>query len=142
SGIDIQLTVMVGYPWETKDDAQRTVDLARELMGRGHAEMLQSTVVVPYPGTPLHQMALERDWFRFDSREYERYDMAEPVLKTPDMSASEVMQMCRGVYQSFLTPRYILRHVSKIRNLQDLSYLARGSKAVVGHLLDFARMRR
>ncbi|UCD57562.1 MAG: radical SAM protein, partial [Candidatus Hydrogenedentota bacterium] len=47
SGIDIQLTVMVGYPWETKDDAQRTVDLARELMGRGHAEMLQSTVVVP-----------------------------------------------------------------------------------------------
>jgi radical SAM superfamily enzyme YgiQ (UPF0313 family) len=140
-GIDIQLTVMVGYPWESREDAQRTVDLAKELMSRGHAEMLQSTVVVPYPGTPLHRMAVENGWFRIDPNEYERYDMAEPTLKTPDMTPADILQMCRGVYQSFLTPRYILRHVSNIRSIQDLDYVWRGSKAVIGHLLDFARIK-
>lgn len=138
-GIDIQLTVMVGYPWETREDAQRTVDLAKELMARGHAEMLQSTVVVPYPGTPLHKMALENNWFRIDPNDYELYDMSQPTLKTPDMAPADILQMCRGVYQSFLTPRYILRHISKIRSIRDLDYVLRGSKAVVGHLLDFAR---
>ena len=138
-GIDIQLTIIVGYPWETREDAQRTVDLAQKLMSEGHAEMLQATVLVPYPGTPLHKMGLESDWFRFDPHEYDRYDMAEPVFKTPDMTADEVMQMCESIYQAFLTPRYIWRHVRSIRGWESLNYIARGSKAVIGHLLDFRR---
>jgi len=139
AGIDIHLTIMVGYPWETRQDAERTLALARRLMSRGHAEMLQSTVVVPYPGTPLHQQAIENGWFRFDPMEYSRYDMSEPVLKTPDMEPDEVMKMCGGIYQSFFAPRFVWRHLTSIRSVEDLSYVARGTKAVIGHLLDFAR---
>src|SRR3989304_6956547 len=76
-GIDVQLTVMVGYPWETRDDALRTLNLAKELMVKGYAEMLQATVIVPYPATPLYAEALKNNWFRFDPGEYERYDMTE-----------------------------------------------------------------
>ena len=139
--IDIQLTVMVGYPWETRDDVQRTLDLAGILMRSGSAEMLQATVVVPYPGTPLYQSAIEQGWFSIDPSDYGRYDMREPILKTPDMSSEDVMKMCRGLYQRFLTPRYILRHVGKIRGWEDMSYVARGAKAVIGHLLDFKKRR-
>lgn len=142
AGLDIQLTIMVGYPWETRQDAQRTVDLARNLMSRGHAEMLQATVLVPYPGSRLHKEALENDWFRFPPQEYERFDMSEPVFKTPDMTAEEVVQMCNQVYQSFLTPRYVLRQAGRVRSWEDISYLLRGSKAVLGHLLDFGRERK
>ncbi len=142
AGIDIQLTVMVGYPWETRGDAERTLELARTLMSRGHAEMLQSTVVVPYPGTPLFTEAMEKGWIRFeDPRAWERYDMTEPVLTMPDMEAKEIVQMCSDVYKSFITPRYILRQLLKIRKLEDLDYVFRGGKAVFGHLLDFARIR-
>jgi len=28
----VMLTIMVGYPWETRDDAERTYQAARELM--------------------------------------------------------------------------------------------------------------
>lgn len=141
AGIEIQLTVMVGYPWESRDDAKRTIDLACSLMSKGHAEMLQATVVVPYPGTPLHKMACENDWFRLDPKDYEKYDMAEPMLKTPDMKPEEVLLMCRKVYRSFLSPRYILRHLSNVRSWNDLDYIIRGFKAVVGHLMDFMRNR-
>jgi radical SAM superfamily enzyme YgiQ (UPF0313 family) len=139
AGLDIHLTVMVGYPWETRADARRTVDLARELMARGHAEMLQSTVIVPYPGTPLHDQALEHDWFRpdVDPEDYERYDMREPVLAVPDMTPAQVQQLSAQVYRSFLTPRFIWRNLRKIRSWRDLDYVWRGARAVVGHLRDF-----
>ena len=143
AGLDIQLTVMVGYPWETRDDARRTVDLARELMARGHAEMLQSTVVVPYPGTPLHAQAVEHAWFRpgFDPSDYDRYDMREPVLAVPDMTPGEVMELSAQVYRSFLTPRFLWRNLRRIRSWRDLDYVWRGAKAVVGHLRDFLNSR-
>ena len=139
AGLDIHLTVMVGYPWETRDDAKRTVDLARELMARGHAEMLQATVIVPYPGTPLHAQAVEHGWFRagFDPQAYERYDMREPVFAVPDMAPDEVMALSAQVYRSFLTPRFVWRNLRRIRSWRDLDYVWRGAKAVVGHLRDF-----
>jgi radical SAM superfamily enzyme YgiQ (UPF0313 family) len=142
AGIDIQLTVMVGYPWETRTDAERTLDLARTLMSRGHAEMLQSTVVVPYPGTPLFTEAMENGWIRFeDPLAWERYDMTEPLLTMPDMEAEEIVKMCSDVYKSFITPGFVIRQLLKIRKLEDLDYVLRGGKAVFGHLLDFAKIR-
>lgn len=143
AGLDIHLTVMVGYPWETRDDAQRTIDLARELMARGHAEMLQSTVVVPYPGTPLHAQAVEHNWFcpDFDPLDYERYDMREPVLAVPCMTPAEVMALSAQVYGSFLTPRFIWRNLRRIRSWEDLDYVWRGARAVAGHLRDFLSSR-
>jgi radical SAM superfamily enzyme YgiQ (UPF0313 family) len=142
AGIDIQLTVMVGYPWETRDDAVRTLDLARGLMAGGHAEMLQSTVVVPYPGTPLFTEAMKKNWIRFAPVDaWERYDMTEPVLIMPDMEAEEIMKMCSDIYKSFMTPKFVLRQLLKIRNFEDMNYVFRGGKAVWGHILDFARIR-
>lgn len=142
AGIDVQLTVMVGYPWETREDALRTLNLARELMSRGHAEMLQSTVVVPYPGTPLHREAREKGWIRFEDPEaWERYDMTEPAMITPGMEPEEVVRICSNIYKNFINPRFIIRHLLKIRSLEDLSYVVRGGKAVMGHIMDFARIR-
>ncbi len=137
AGLDIHLTVMVGYPWETRDDARRTLDLAAELMETGQAEMLQSTVVVPYPGTRLYEESLQNNWFRLSPDEYERFDMSEPVLKTADMTAEEISQMCADVYKVFLRPRFMLRQLLRIRSLGDLNYLWRGARAVYGHLRDF-----
>jgi len=141
AGIDVHLTVMVGYPWETKEDAKRTIDLAGNLMSQGYAEMLQATVVIPYPGTPLNKYASENNLFRFDPHNYDRFDMTEPVFKTPDMSAEEVMRMCEGVYKSFLSPRFIFRHLKNIRTWEDLRYIAKGAIAVIGHLKDFSNIR-
>lgn len=141
AGIDVHLTVMVGYPWEARDEVKRTIDLAKNLMANGYAEMLQATVIVPYPGTPLNTYAIKNNLFRFDPKDYDRYDMTEPVFKTPDMSPEEIMQMCEGVYKSFLTPKFVLRHLRNIRTWEDIRYIARGALAVIGHLKDFSTIR-
>jgi radical SAM superfamily enzyme YgiQ (UPF0313 family) len=135
AGIDVHLTVMVGFPWETRSDTQRTVDLAKRLMVEGSAEMLQSTVVVPYPGTPLFAEAVRNDWLSCKPDDYEKFDMRGSVMKMPDMTSEEVVEMCNAVYRCFLTPRFVVRQIAK--NIADFSYLWRGAKAVMGHLLDF-----
>lgn len=142
AGIDVHLTVMVGYPWETRDDARRTLDLAHKLMSEGAAEMLQATVLVPYPGTPLHTWCESRAMFRHDPYDYEKYDMRHSVIETPGMTEDEVLEMCEGVYRSFLGPRYIWQRLKRVRSLRDLRYILRGAKAVVGHLHDFRSKRR
>lgn len=141
AGLEVQLTVMVGYPWETRQEARRTVKLARRLMARGWAEMLQATVVIPYPGTPLYTHGVENGLFRFDPQEYDRFDMTEPVFRTPDMSPEEVMSVCQEAYRSFLTPRFVWRKLRGVRSWEDVRYVLRGARAVGGHLLDFGRSR-
>jgi len=108
-------------------------------MKKGLIDLLQCTVIIPYPGLPIYKQAVENDWLRVPADAYERFDMSEPVCQTPDMSPEEVMEMCRKVYHSFLTPQYIYQRLRSIKSLNDLKYNLTGAKAVFGHLLDFNR---
>jgi radical SAM superfamily enzyme YgiQ (UPF0313 family) len=139
AGLTVHLTMIVGYPWETRKDALKTFKLAKMLMQTGKADLLQATVLIPYPGTPLWKEAVENDWFLFDKEDYERYDMREPVLKTKDSDANEVVAICEKIYTVFLTPRYILQRIKNIRRFDDFMLNLRGVKAVFGHLNDFKR---
>lgn len=139
AGLEVHLTVMVGYPWETRADAETTLALATRLMREGLADMLQSTVTIPYPGTPLYREAVENDWLLIEPDDYEAFDMSRPIFKTPDMTSEEVVELCNSIYRSFLQPAYIWRYLLSIRTPADLKFIAKGAKAVIGHLLDFGR---
>ncbi|MCP3875285.1 MAG: radical SAM protein [Desulfobacteraceae bacterium] len=135
AGIDVHLTAMVGYPWESREHCTKTLDLSKWLMRKGHAEMLQATVVVPYPGTPLYQYVKDNDLLICQPDDYEKFDMRGSVIKTKDITSDEIVEMCNGIYKSFLSPEFIIRQV--IRNIGDVDYLIRGAKSVMGHLKDF-----
>jgi radical SAM superfamily enzyme YgiQ (UPF0313 family) len=141
AGLEVHLTIMVGYPWETREDALRTLALAHRLMRNGLADMLQSTIAIPYPGTPLYSEAIANGWLRFAPDDYEKFDMSRPVFITPDMTPEEVVAICNSIYRAFLHPRYVLRYLGSIRSFSDVKFIAKGAKAVVGHLMDFARGR-
>jgi anaerobic magnesium-protoporphyrin IX monomethyl ester cyclase len=106
AGLWPHATAMVGYPWETKKEALKTLNLARELFRKGWIDTLQATVVIPYPGTPLFAECQKKDWLK--TLDWDRYDMGEPVMKTP-MSDEEIMGLVRGIYGSFRTPEFIWR---------------------------------
>ncbi len=141
AGLELQLTLMVGFPWETREDAFETLRLARRLLHEGLAHHLQATVVVPYPGTPLHDLCRQKGWLRVGEGEYERYDMTEPVCTTPDMTEEEVVRMAGRFYRLMLHPRFIARTLARVRRPEDLDYLARGVRAIWSHTQDFARLR-
>ncbi len=138
-GLEPHITVMVGYPWEKRQEALSTLKVAKTMMQKGWAVTLQSTVVIPYPGTKLYNEALKNNWFRIDPQDYERFDMKEPVLTTPDMTPQQVMTLCDETYKVFLTPQYVFRQFARIRSWRDLKYSITGAAKVLAHIKDFGK---
>jgi radical SAM superfamily enzyme YgiQ (UPF0313 family) len=134
AGLEPHLTVMFGYPWEDLEDVNRTVDFAQYLMRKGYAKTLQSTIVIPYPGTPLFKECRENGWLK--TEDWERYDMREPVMKTP-MGDEKLLEACQRLYRVAFHPEFILRRILSIRGWSDLKFIIRGIRFVLGHLRDF-----
>jgi radical SAM superfamily enzyme YgiQ (UPF0313 family) len=128
------VTCMVGYPWETKEEAKKTIDMTRKLFKNGLVDSLQATIVIPYPGTQLFEECEQKGWLK--TKDWSRYDMREPVMTTP-MKDEEVLELTQGIYKSFITPKFIFRKIVSVKNISDLKFLFRASKAFMGHLSDF-----
>lgn len=132
AGLHVHITLMFGYPWETLEDAMRTVELGRFLLKKGYASTLQATWCVPYPGTPLsnelhkkHELLTE-DW--------DAYDMRGPVMRSP-LSEAEIKHLISTVYRAHLQPQVLLRNT--FHACKSPHYLLKGARALVGHLRDF-----
>ncbi|MCX6000370.1 MAG: radical SAM protein, partial [Chloroflexi bacterium] len=135
AGLQPHLTVMVGYPWETKEDALATLALVKDLFRRGCADTLQATIVVPYPGTPLFRECQKDGSLR--TEQWDDYDMRQAVMETP-ISEEDIKAFTRCLYKVFLSPKYILRRLTSVRSPNDLQFIWRGGEAVLGHLRDFS----
>jgi anaerobic magnesium-protoporphyrin IX monomethyl ester cyclase len=134
-GMDPHATCMVGYPWESKRDADRTINLTRDLFRKGWLKTLQATIVIPYPGTELFRQAEENGWLT--TRDWNDYDMRRPVMKTP-MAEEEVLAMTRGIYHSCITPQFIAKKLYSIRSVDDVKFMWKAAKFMLGHLNDFS----
>lgn len=137
AGLSPHLTTMVGYPWETKEEARRTLDMAHSLFSDGYADTIQATIVMPYPGTPLFAEAEREGWLKYGN-DWAKYDMMRPALVSP-IPDEELMEMAKELYGSFLSPRFILRKILAVRAWEDVRYNAHAAKIAVGHMLDFRR---
>ena len=132
AGLHVHLTLMLGYPWETLEDARRTVALGRELLRRGHAHTLQATWLVPYPGTPLFRDLraagdlLTEDW--------DVYDMRAPVMRCP-LSHAQINALVSQAYRAHLQPRPLLHAAA--RALANPAHLLKSAAALLSHLRDF-----
>ncbi|MDO8497630.1 MAG: radical SAM protein [bacterium] len=133
-GLDPHITIMLGYPWETYEDARRTIEIAKYAFKKGYYETMQATIVIPYPATPLWKECKEKGWLL--SEDYDKYDMRQPVMKIP-FSHEKLLELEQDLYSSFMSPQYIIRKVLGIRSPHDFFYLFYMGKKLIGHLLDF-----
>lgn len=135
-GLEPHLTIMLGYPWETEEMAQNTINLARELFKKGYVDTMQATITIPYPGTPLYKECVEKGWLTVDPFDYEAFDMRAPVMKT-HFSTERLYELTQSLYSSFFTPQYIMRKILSIRTWADIRFYLMAAKRILGHLLDF-----
>ncbi|KKQ46245.1 MAG: Radical SAM domain protein [Candidatus Moranbacteria bacterium GW2011_GWC2_37_8] len=136
AGLEPHITTMIGYPWETKEMAQKTIDKAADLFKKGYVDTLQGTIVIPYPGTPLYKECDEKDLLI--TREYSRFDQREMVMKSP-LTSQDAKELVQSLYKSFITPKFIIKKLLSIRNLADVKYIWVAGWKVIGHLTDFGK---
>jgi anaerobic magnesium-protoporphyrin IX monomethyl ester cyclase len=138
AGLNVLLTIMVGYPWETEKDAQATLKFAKELMlYKTHVgDSLQASVTVPYPGTPLYFEAIKNDWFQIEPDNYEAFDMSYPPLKSP-VGSEKTMELCDRLWRIHIHPLFVTKTLASISSIDDFRYLWQGLKSLIGHTRDF-----
>jgi anaerobic magnesium-protoporphyrin IX monomethyl ester cyclase len=136
AGLEPHITTMVGYPWETKREAEKTISFAKKMFINGYIDSLQATIVVPYPGTPMFDEARKNGWLL--TEDWDRYDMRESVWKS-EVGTDEVKCFTQELYKAAMHPRFVLRKLGRIRSLDDMKFLARAALKVLGHLRDFSR---
>jgi radical SAM superfamily enzyme YgiQ (UPF0313 family) len=136
AGLEPHLTIMLGYPWETEEMANNTINLAKKLFKKGYVDTMQATIVIPYPGTPLYKECIEKEWLQVSETDYQAFDMRGPVMKVP-FSNEKLMDLTQELYSSFFSPSYILRKIISIRNMDDFKFIFFSAWKLLGHLLDF-----
>lgn len=135
AGLEPHITIMFGYPWETREEAQKTLELGKYLLKKGFAQTAQATVAIPYPGTPLFRECQEQGLLK--TLDWERYDMSEPIMVTP-MEDEAVRALVAGIYKVALEPEFVIRRLAGIRQPRDVSFLWRSGKKVLGHIRNFS----
>jgi len=134
AGLEPHLTIMIGYPWETKQDAINTLNEARELFKDGLADSMQATIVTPYPGTPLFSQCQKEGWLK--TEDWDEYDMRLPVMKT-SMTDKEQLELVQSLFKGILTPKFLIRKVLSIRNFDDIKHLFNYAIKYLQKLQDF-----
>ena len=118
AGLKPHATVMFGYPWESSQDADNTIQTVRRLF-RGGLYSVQATMVVPYPNTLLWKEAskcgavIQRDWKDFD--------MSKRVLQSP-IDPRSYIKRC---YNQCICKEFIKMRLGEIRSWDDVKRLGR-----------------
>jgi anaerobic magnesium-protoporphyrin IX monomethyl ester cyclase len=134
AGLAPHLTTMIGYPWESKEEARNTIEFAKQMFRTGCVDTLQATVIMPYAGTPLYKEAENNGWLL--TKDWDEYDMRRPILSSP-LTPEDTLSLTQDLYKSFLSPQFILNKLRSVRSWDDIQFLGRGVKYVLGHLTDF-----
>lgn len=136
-GLRVMVTIMVGYPWESEREVNKTYQVAKELLlYKTHCgDSLEANIISSYPGTPLFNDALRHNWFDIDPYDYEKYGLAKPILKSP----IDAEKWCNTIWKLHLHPVFILKSLLSARNIHDIKLLFRGANSLLGHIKDYIK---
>lgn len=136
-GLEPHITCMIGYPWESKKDAQNTINFTKNLFKKGLLSSLQATIIIPYPGTKLFRQAKKNNWLK--TTNWNKYDMSQPILKTPFLTNKEIKDLTQSLYLTALTPQFILRtSLELLKKPRLLPYYLKSTFQYLARLLDFS----
>lgn len=93
-GIGTSAFFIIGLPGETKRSIWASYKLARQI----NPDIIQFTMITPYPGTELYDMAKEKGWIL--TEDWTKYNLSNVVMRTDKLSkqdltsATEYLEAC------------------------------------------------
>ena len=107
AGIFVTASIILGYPGETKETLQQTLDFVR----RVEPDDVWLCHATPFPGTVLRALVESNGWKM--SEDWKLYNTMNPIFEDPLLPAKEIARMRKNFYDKFYGPRYILRQAAK-----------------------------
>ncbi len=107
AGLEVLTSFIIGYPGETKEDINKTIDFSIKL----EPDYSQYSILTPFPGTPIYNELKEKNLI--DNEDWEEYTVLKPLLKYDQMGLTKKMveRKLATAYLKFYTrPKYLLNH--------------------------------
>ena len=83
AGIFVTVSVIIGYPGETKETLQESLDFVRKV----EPDSVWLSIATPYPGTELRALVESNGWKMTD--DWNRYNTMNPIFEDPHLPAKE-----------------------------------------------------
>lgn len=103
AGIFVTASIIIGYPGETKESLQETLDFVRKV----EPDDVYLNHATPYPGTELRALIESFGWKMVE--DWKLYNTMNPIFEDPALPSKEIAQMRKRFYDKFYNPRYIMR---------------------------------
>jgi len=97
---------MIGNPGENKKTIRKTIKLAKKL----DPDMMQLSILTPYPGTEVYDIVKKKGELLKDFEEYESPKYFAPVIKLGDLSPQDLSKIWkRSMLEFYLRPKVMFR---------------------------------
>ncbi len=101
AGVRSHAFMVFGFPWETREHIEQTVEFVRKL----DPDFFDLNIATPLPGTPLWKMIEKEGLWEGSDASYGR-----AATRTRTLSAKELTRLRRrALWRLYLRPRYIAR---------------------------------
>ncbi len=135
AGITTYADFMVGYPGETKEQMQQTIDFAKDL----DPDYVQFGITMLFPQTKIYEEAmasgfLKEDFWKNAARNPSEYMKPPLASRTYSSEELELIQK-KASLDFYLRPGYMLRRLVKIRSLVELKRQSIAGFSVIGKRL-------
>ena len=115
AGLEVFSSFIIGFPGETREDMQETVDFIKSL----EIDYPKINLLVPYPGSEVYETIIKerpdisKEWDKYTS--FSSMTENEPVYVPDGISAQDLKVLHKSAYrQIYLRPVFILRHIKKL----------------------------
>lgn len=117
AGLEVFSSFIIGFPGETMQDMQETVDFIKSL----DIDYPKVNLLVPYPGSAVYddiireRPDISQEWDMYTS--FSSMTENEPVYVPEGVSAQELKSLHKNAYkQIYLRPSFIFNHILKLRS--------------------------
>ena len=107
AGIFVTVSVIIGYPGETKDTLQESFNFIE----KSEPDDVWLCHATPYLGTELRALVESHGWKM--SQDWKLYNTMNPIFEDPLLPAKDIAEMRRNFYNKFYNSRYIVRQAVK-----------------------------
>lgn len=107
AGIFVTVSVILGYPGETRETLQESLDFVRKV----EPDDVWLCHATPYLGTELRALVESNGWKM--EEDWKLYNTMNPIFEDPCLPAKEIAEMRKTFYNKFYGPRYIVRQTVK-----------------------------